>query len=240
MKGRFRILKTELDKLIIEKRKLFKNKSQFPEEKKETNIEPNNPEEKSKDIFHFLDMKYNILNNTLKKLSFIIQNQLDENNSELNNSLKLIQEKKSSIKTELSSDEKNIENNLQNIKANYDNYFQNNIHDNDTLKKNEEKNFEENLGKIINVLDISKKRDENNLMKIKKNLKENTIEIRKEINDEKNRANFLGNNTIKKYLYNINNELDKGKSFEYLKRNEYRETINSILNDILLKLGMDK
>ena len=90
------------------------------------------------------------------------------------------------------------------------------------------------------MLDISKKRDENNLMKIKKNLKENTIEIRKEINDEKNRANFLGDDTIKKYLYNINNELDKGKSFEYLKRNEYKETINSILNDILLKLGMDK
>ena len=52
--------------------------------------------------------------------------------------------------------------------------------------------------------------------------------------------NFIDNNQIKKCLDNINNELDKGKSYEYLKRNEYKETINSILNDILMKLEIEK
>jgi hypothetical protein len=248
MKGRFKFLKTELDKLIKEKRKIFKNKL-LPEETKETNIDLKQPiekkekNEKNKDLFHFLNLKYNILNNTLKKLSLLIQNEIEENKDEMNNYLKCIKDNKNTIKKDLSKEEKNIENNLEKIKSNYDSYIQNNTSINKSQNNNKENNTDENkikLGKIINILDKSKKRDDNNFNQIKKDLKEKTNEINKEINDEKNKANFINNTLIKKYLYNINNELDKGKSYEYLKRNEYKETINSILNDILLKLGMEK
>ena len=61
-----------------------------------------------------------------------------------------------------------------------------------------------------------------------------------EIKSERNKLNNINNNKIQKILDNINNELDKGKSYEYLKRNEYKETINSILNDILMKLEIEK
>jgi len=245
MKGRFKFLKTELDKLIKEKRKLFKNKL-IPEENKETNIafkQPIEKNEKNKDIFHFLNLKYNILNNTLKKLSFLIQNETEENKDEIYSYLKYIQDSKISIKKDLSKEEKNIENNLQKVKLNYDNYIQDNTCINNPQNDNQENNKDENkikLGKIINILDKSKKRDDNNFIQIKKDLKEKISEIKKEMIEEKNKANFINNNSVKKYLYNINNELDKGKSYEYLKRNEYKETINSILNDILLKLGMEK
>ena len=64
--------------------------------------------------------------------------------------------------------------------------------------------------------------------------------INLEIKNEKNKINMWNNPQIKKYFENINNELDKGKSYEYLKRNEYKETINSILNDILMKIEIEK
>ena len=51
-------------------------------------------------------------------------------------------------------------------------------------------------------------------------------------------ASEIDNETID--IDYINNELDKGKSYEYLKRNEYKETINSILNDILMKIEIEK
>ena len=242
MKGRFKILKTEFDKLIKEKRKILK-KELITEEKKDINIELNQIKEKDKDIFHFLNLKYNILNNTLKKLCFLIQNEIEENKDESNNYLKNIQDSKNCIKNELSIEEKNIEDNLQKIKSDYDNYIQNNKTVNNPKINGQENNLDENkikLGQIINILDKSNKRDDNNFIQLRKDLKEKTNEINKEIKSEKNKINFINNNNIKKYLYNINNELDKGKSYEYLKRNEYKETINSILNDILLKLGMEK
>ena len=242
MKGRFKILKTEFDKLIKEKRKILK-KELITEEKKDINIELNQIKEKDKDIFHFLNLKYNILNNTLKKLCFLIQNEIEENKDESNNYLKNIQDSKNCIKNELSNEEKNIEDNLQKIKSDYDNYIQNNKTVNNPKINEQENNLDENkikLGQIINILDKSNKRDDNNFIQLRKDLKEKTNEINKEIKSEKNKINFINNNNIKKYLNNINNELDKGKSYEYLKRNEYKETINSILNDILLKLGMEK
>ena len=242
MKGRFKILKTEFDKLIKEKRKILK-KELITEEKKDINIELNQTKENDKDIFHFLNLKYNILNNTLKKLCFLIQNEIEENKDESNNYLKYMKDSKNCIKNELSNEEKNIENNLQKIKSDYDNYIQNNETVNNPNNNEKENNLDENkikLGQIINILDKSKKRDDNNFIQLRKDLKEKTNEINKEIKNEKNKINFINNNNIKKYLYNINNELDKGKSYEYLKRNEYKETINSILNDILLKLGMEK
>ena len=242
MKGRFKILKTEFDKLIKEKRKILK-KELITEEKKDINIELNQTKENDKDIFHFLNLKYNILNNTLKKLCFLIQNEIEENKDESNNYLKYMKDSKNCIKNELSNEEKNIENNLQKIKSDYGNYIQNNETVNNPKINEEENNLDENkikLGQIINILDKSNKRDDNNFIQLRKDLKEKTNEINKEIKNEKNKINFINNNNIKKYLYNINNELDKGKSYEYLKRNEYKETINSILNDILLKLGMEK
>ena len=242
MKGRFKILKTEFDKLIKEKRKILK-KELITEEKKDINIELNQTKENDKDIFHFLNLKYNILNNTLKKLCFLIQNEIEENKDESNNYLKYMKDSKNCIKNELSNEEKNIENNLQKIKSDYDNYIQNNKTVNNPKINEQENNLDENkikLGQIINILDKSNKRDDNNFIQLRKDLKEKTNEINKEIKNEKNKINFINNNNIKKYLYNINNELDKGKSYEYLKRNEYKETINSILNDILLKLGMEK
>ena len=51
---------------------------------------------------------------------------------------------------------------------------------------------------------------------------------------------FINNPKIKKSFDNINKESDKGKSYEYLERNEYKETINSILNDILAILELEK
>ena len=51
--------------------------------------------------------------------------------------------------------------------------------------------------------------------------------------------NLFNKNRIKKNIDNINNELDKGKSREYLKRNEFKELIKSILNDILIKLNIE-
>ena len=242
MKGRFKILKTEFDKLIKEKRKILK-KELITEEKKDINIELNQTKEKDKDIFHFLNLKYNILNNTLKKLCFLIQNEIEENKDESNNYLKYMKDSKNCIKNELSNEEKNIENNLQKIKSDYDNYIQNNKTVNIPKINEQESDLDENkikLGQIINILDKSNKRDDNNFIQLRKDLKEKTNDINKEIKSEKNKINFINNNNIKKYLYNINNELDKGKSYEYLKRNEYKETINSILNDILLKLGMEK
>ena len=45
---------------------------------------------------------------------------------------------------------------------------------------------------------------------------------------------------LKNERKNINKESNKSKSYEYLKRNEYKEIINSILNDILAILELEK
>ena len=242
MKERFKILKKELNILIKEKKKVFKNKI-IEEEKVDINSETDKTKDKSKDRFYFLDLKYNILNDTLKKLSSLIQNEINENSEEMNNCINKIKENKNNLKKEMAKDESNIEKNLENIKMEYNNYIQShNTNDNIPANK-EENNLDKNenkLGQIINFLDKSKKKEENNYIKLKKDLNEKIVKINNEIKSERNKLNNINNNKINKSFDNINNELDKGKSYEYLKRNEYKETINSILNDILMKLEIEK
>ena len=247
MKERFKILKKELNKLIIEKRKVFNNKTQIiiDENNFNTKIDTNKKTKKNNnDIFYFLDLKCNILDNTLKKLSILLQNQFNQNNKEDNDYINSIKETKAKIKKELIKEEKNMENNFQNIKLGYNNYIQNYNINNEIINKKENNldndNYQTKLGQIINLLDKTKKKEENNLNKIKKELNEKIDKINKEIKNEKMKLNFGNNLQIKKYFDNIKNELDKGKSYEYLKRNEYKEIINSILNDILMKIEIEK
>ena len=244
MKERFKILKNELNILIKEKKKVFKNKIIEEEEKVDINSDPNKTKDKNKDIFYFLDLKYNILNDTLKKLSLLIQNEISENNEEMNNCINKIKENKNNIKKELTNDENNIENNLKNIKTEHSNYIQSNNKNNNISVNQEGNNLdksENKLGQLVNFLDKSKKIEENIYKNIKKDLNERILKINNEIKSERNKINNINNNNkIQKIFDNINNELDKGKSYEYLKRNEYKETINSILNDILMKLEIEK
>ena len=246
MRERFKTLKKELNDLIKEKRKLFNNKTGLiKEEKNDLNIELNK-KTNGIDIFHFLDLKHNILNDTLKKLTIILQNQISENNKEETNYIKYIKNIKNNVKRELLNDDKNLENELHNIKMEYNNYMQNYINYNGDYKVNQGENYLDNdnisanIGQLINLLDKNKRKEENNIAKIKKELNLKFDKINKEIKNDRNKLNFIDNNQIKKCLDNINNELDKGKSYEYLKRNEYKETINSILNDILMKLEIEK
>ena len=246
MRERFKTLKKELNDLIKEKRKLFNNKTGLiKEEKNDLNIELNK-KTNGIDIFHFLDLKHNILNDTLKKLTIILQNQISENNKEETNYIKYIKNIKNNVKRELLNDDKNLENELHNIKMEYNNYMQNYINYNGDYKVNQGENYLDNdnisanIGQLINLLDKNKRKEENNIAKIKKELNLKLDKINKEIKNDRNKLNFIDNNQIKKCLDNINNELDKGKSYEYLKRNEYKETINSILNDILMKLEIEK
>ena len=83
------------------------------------------------------------------------------------------------------------------------------------------------------------KKKQNNFIKIK-DLNSKIEKINIELQNESKNINIINNPKIKKSFDNINNELDKGKSYEYLKRNEYKETINSILNDILAILELEK
>ena len=246
MRERFKTLKKELNDLIKEKRKLFNNKTGLiKEEKNDLNIELNK-KTNGIDIFHFLDLKHNILNDTLKKLTIILQNQISENNKEETNYIKYIKNIKNNVKRELLNDDKNLENELHNIKMEYNNYIQNYNNYNGDYKVNQGENYLDNdnisanIGQLINLLDKNKRKEENNIAKIKKELNLKLDKINKEIKNDRNKLNFIDNNQIKKCLDNINNELDKGKSYEYLKRNEYKETINSILNDILMKLEIEK
>ena len=246
MRERFKTLKKELNDLIKEKRKLFNNKTGLiKEEKNDLNIELNK-KTNDIDIFHFLDLKHNILNDTLKKLTIILQNQISKNNKEETNYIKYIKNIKNNVKRELLNDDKNLENELHNIKMEYNNYMQNYINYNGDYKVNQGENYLDNdnisanIGQLINLLDKNKRKEENNIAKIKKELNLKLDKINKEIKNDRNKLNFIDNNQIKKCLDNINNELDKGKSYEYLKRNEYKETINSILNDILMKLEIEK
>ena len=246
MRERFKTLKKELNDLIKEKRKLFNNKTGLiKEEKNDLNIELNN-KTNDIDIFHFLELKHNILNDTLKKLTIILQNQISENNKEETNYIKYIKNIKNNVKRELLNDDKNLENELHNIKMEYNNYIQNYNNYNGDYKVNQGENYLDNdnisanIGQLINLLDKNKRKEENNIAKIKKELNLKLDKINKEIKNDRNKLNFIDNNQIKKCLDNINNELDKGKSYEYLKRNEYKETINSILNDILMKLEIEK
>ena len=135
-----------------------------------------------------------------------------------------------------------MENNLQKIKLEYNNYIQNFTSDNNNDQIKDEKGLDNNnkIKLVINFLDKSKKKEENNFNKIKKDMKGKIEKINLEIKNERNKINMWNNPQIKKYFENINNELDKGKSYEYLKRNEYKETINSILNDILMKIEIEK
>ena len=239
MKERFKILKKELNILIKEKNKLFNNKPQI--------IPENNTVKKSNDIFYFLDHKCNILNNTLKKLSIILQNQYNENNNEDNYYISNLNSTKEKIKNELKKEEKKMEIELKKIKLDYNNYIQN-FNNNNEITYKEENNIDNldndnnqmKLGKIINSLDKTKKKEEKNFLKVKWELNGKIDEIKKEIKNEGNKINFGNNTQIKKYFDNIHNELDKGKSYEYLKRNEYKEIINSILNDILMKIEIEK
>ena len=176
----------------------------------------------------------------------VIQNQINENNDEINNFTKFIKDTKSNVKKELSKDEKNIENSLQNIKLEYNNYIQNNNNIKENPKINQEEmeyNYDKEktkLGELINLLDTLNKKEENNFINIKKDLNSKIEKINIELKNERKNINIINNPKIKKSFDNINNELDKGKSYEYLKRNEYKETINSILNDILAKLELEK
>ena len=83
------------------------------------------------------------------------------------------------------------------------------------------------------------KKEENNLNYINKEINGKLTKFNKELKNERNNLNLINNNRIKKNIDNINNELDKGKSREYLKRNEFKELIKSILNDILIKLNIE-
>ena len=80
------------------------------------------------------------------------------------------------------------------------------------------------------------KKEENNFTKIKKDLNSKIEKKILELKKERKNINIINNPKIKKSFDNINDESDKGKSFEFLKRNEYKETVNSIWNDILAKL----
>ena len=72
------------------------------------------------------------------------------------------------------------------------------------------------------------KNEENNFTKIKKDLNSKIEKKILELKKERKNINIISNPKIKKSFDNINNESDKGKSFEFLKRNEYKETVNSI------------
>ena len=246
MKERFKTLKSELDKLIKEKRRLFNNKTKLKKNVKlDLNIESNSNKEniKNNDDFYFLELKYNILSDTLKKLSKAAKKELEEDYN-IEYYKKYIKEIKNKVNKELIQDEQNLEKNLNNIELEYNNYIQKNNNEKENMNKGENNSSDDNykikLGEIINFLDKNKEKEENDLIKIKKELNSKIEIIKKEIKNESNNANFLENNKIKKLIDYINNELDKGKSYEYLKRNEFKETINSILNDILMKLEMEK
>ena len=246
MKERFKTLKSELDKLIKEKRRLFNNKTKLTKNVKlDLNIESNSNKENNKnnDDFYFLELKYNILSDTLKKLSIAAKKELEEDYN-IDYYKKYIKEIKNKVNKELIQDEQNLEKNLNNIELEYNNYIQKNNNEKENMNKGENNSSDDNykikLGEIINFLDKNKEKEESDLIKIKKELNNKIEIIKKEIKNESNNTNFLENNKIKKLIDYINNELDKGKSYEYLKRNEFKETINSILNDILMKLEMEK
>ena len=246
MKERFKTLKSELDKLIKEKRRLFNNKTKLKKNVKlDLNIESKSNKEniKNNDDFYFLELKYNILSDTLKKLSIAAKKELEEDYN-IDYYKKYIKEIKNKVNKELIQDEQNLEKNLNNIELEYNNYIQKNNNEKENMNKGENNSSDDNykikLGEIINFLDKNKEKEESDLIKIKKELNNKIEIIKKEIKNESNNTNFLENNKIKKLIDYINNELDKGKSYEYLKRNEFKETINSILNDILMKLEMEK
>ena len=246
MKERFKTLKSELDKLIKEKRRLFNNKTKLKKNVKlDLNIESNSNKENNKnnDDFYFLELKYNILSDTLKKLSIAAKKELEEDYN-IDYYKKYIKEIKNKVNKELIQDEQNLEKNLNNIELEYNNYIQKNNNKKENVIQGENNsnndNYKIKLGEIINFLDKNKEKEESDLIKIKKELNSKIEIIKKEIKNESNNTNFLENNKIKKLIDYINNELDKGKSYEYLKRNEFKETINSILNDILMKLEMEK
>ena len=246
MKERFKTLKSELDKLIKEKRRLFNNKTKLKKNVKlDLNIESNSNKEniKNNDDFYFLELKYNILSDTLKKLSIAAKKELEEDYN-IEYYKKYIKEIKNKVNKELIQDEQNLEKNLNNIELEYNNYKQKNNNKKENVIQGENNsnndNYKIKLGEIINFLDKNKEKEESDLIKIKKELNNKIEIIKKEIKNESNNTNFLENNKIKKLIDYINNELDKGKSYEYLKRNEFKETINSILNDILMKLEMEK
>ena len=83
------------------------------------------------------------------------------------------------------------------------------------------------------------KKKQNNFIKIK-DLNSKIEKINIELKNERKNINIINNPKIKKSFDNINKESVKGKSYEYLKRNEYKEIINSILNDILAILELEK
>ena len=212
MKERFKILKKELNKLIKEKRKVFNNNNMNELqiiEKEEKNFDTKE-KNKNNDIFYFLELKYNTLNNALKKLSILLQNQINENNND-DNYIEYIKDTKENVKNELFNYEKNLENNLQNI---YNNYIENFNLGNNNEKIKEENNSENNnkIKSVINLLDKSKKKEENNFIKIKKDMNGKIEKINLEIKNERNKINIWNNPNIKKYFENINNEIDKGKS----------------------------
>ena len=246
MKERFKTLKSELDKLIKEKRRLFNNKTKLTKNMKlDLNKESysNKENNKNNDDFYFLALKYNILSDTLKKLSVAAKKELEEDYN-IDYYKKYIKEIKNKVNKELIQDEQNLEKNLNNIELEYNNYIQKNNNKKENVIQGENNsnndNYKIKLGEIINFLDKNKEKEESDLIKIKKELNNKIEIIKKEIKNESNNTNFLENNKIKKLIDYINNELDKGKSYEYLKRNEFKETINSILNDILMKLEMEK
>ena len=108
MKERFKILKNELNILIREKRRLFKNKSKLINSKNlELNLDslPKKENDKNNDNFYFLDLKHNILSDTLKKLTLAVKRELDEDNN-IEYYKKYIKEIKNKVKKELIEDEK--------------------------------------------------------------------------------------------------------------------------------------
>ena len=108
------------------------------------------------------------------------------------------------------------------------------------IKKFQLENDEEKLiDEIYNKINKMQKKEENNLNYINKEINGKLTKYNKELKNERNNLNLINNNRIKKNIDNINNELDKGKSREYLKRNEFKELIKSILNDILIKLNIE-
>ena len=188
-----------------------------------------------------LNLKFNILRDTLEKLNLLIEDDISKEINETNNFVETINNYKENFEQELISDNMQIEQNLRLIKNEYNNIQLSN--ENDLLVKEllSELTLETQMQipKIIKQVNQEIDTQQNTFNDINIKIKEQNNLIYEEINEEKKcvEENFL--EFIKK-IQNIKSEIKQFKKEEDQEREQYKNSLNEMLSDTIIKLKNER
>ena len=254
MKEKFKNIRTRFKQLINEKNNLKgrRNNSfidinynyeikpkdnnyndEFNLTKNNINVENKNNDFKMNSI---LDKKFNILKQSLEKIQLLIENNINKENQNTNNIINKIQNINNNYMNELLNDGIRIKNDLKNIQKEYSkdikkqesNQLDSDIEVNDLINeitKETKKQIYEPMDKINFFKNNQQKYFEDINNKIKENFEDINNSCNNDIEYSNQKFNIIMNdiNSFNNQVYMLDNE-------ENVNRENFRKSINDILN----------